>query len=340
MATFKVCLDAGHYGNYNRSPKNANYWESVQMLKLTKYQKEYLEEYKDVEVVLTRKGTEDIALYTRGAMAKGCNLFISNHSNACDIESVDYPVVYGAWDNKGNPKDFGLKLAKVIETKMNTKQAGKTATRVNESGSGEYYGVLRGARAVGLTYYYIIEHSFHTNTNATNWLLNEGNLKALAKAEVECIANYFGLVKKNGTTSIPSVSNPNFTSYTVKINTNELNVRAGAGISYKVVTTVKRNEVYTIVAESNGWGKLKSGIGYICLDYCIKQGEVSTPVVTIKEGSKVKIIGSTYATGGNIPSWAKNSVFTVTQLKSDRALLDGYTGGFCSWVYLKDLKLV
>lgn len=332
MATFKVCLDAGHYGNYNRSPKNANYWESVQMLKLTKYQKEYLEEYKNVEVVLTRKGTEDIALYTRGTMAKGCNLFISNHSNACDTESVDYPVVYGAWDNKGNPKEFGLKLAKTIETKMNTKQAGKTATRVGASGSGEYYGVLRGARAVGLTYYYIVEHSFHTNTNATNWLLNESNLKALAKAEVECIASYFGLVKKDGTTS---TSNSDFTSYTVKINTDELNVRAGAGMNYNVVTTVKKGEVYTIVSESNGWGKLKSGIGYICLDYCIKQGEVTTPIATIKEGSKVKIIGNTYVTGQTIPQWVKNNTYTVQSISGEKALIKEIV----SWVYIKDLKL-
>ena len=33
----------------------------------------------------------------------------------------------------------------------------------------------------------------------------------------------------------------------------------------KTATTVKRNEVYTIVGEENGWGKLKSGAGWISL---------------------------------------------------------------------------
>lgn len=61
-----------------------------------------------------------------------------------------------------------------------------------------------------------------------------------------------------------------FKSYLVKINTASLNVRAGAGTSYKVNTTVHKGEVYTIVAESNGWGKLKSGAGWIKLSYTKK----------------------------------------------------------------------
>ena len=58
--------------------------------------------------------------------------------------------------------------------------------------------------------------------------------------------------------------------YTVRITASVLNVRAGAGTNYKVVTTVKKGQVYTIVAESNGWGKLKSGAGWISLKYTQK----------------------------------------------------------------------
>lgn len=61
------------------------------------------------------------------------------------------------------------------------------------------------------------------------------------------------------------------TSFTVKINTDSLNIRSGAGTSYKVVGTVKKGEVYTIVQTSGDWGKLKSGAGWIHLDYTIKQ---------------------------------------------------------------------
>ena len=55
--------------------------------------------------------------------------------------------------------------------------------------------------------------------------------------------------------------------YTAKITANVLNVRAGAGTNYNVTTTVKKGEIYTIVEEKNGWGRLKSGAGWISLKY-------------------------------------------------------------------------
>ena len=55
--------------------------------------------------------------------------------------------------------------------------------------------------------------------------------------------------------------------YLVRITASVLNVRAGAGTSYKVNTTVRKGEAYTIVSEENGWGKLKSGAGWISLKY-------------------------------------------------------------------------
>lgn len=59
-------------------------------------------------------------------------------------------------------------------------------------------------------------------------------------------------------------------SYLVRITASVLNVREGAGTSYAIVTTVKKGDVYTIVGESNGWGKLKSGAGWIKLSYTTK----------------------------------------------------------------------
>jgi N-acetylmuramoyl-L-alanine amidase len=56
-------------------------------------------------------------------------------------------------------------------------------------------------------------------------------------------------------------------SYKVKITASVLNVRKGAGTNYAIATTVKKNEVYTIVEEKNGWGKLKSEAGWISLSY-------------------------------------------------------------------------
>lgn len=64
--------------------------------------------------------------------------------------------------------------------------------------------------------------------------------------------------------------NSSFKSYLVRITANSLNVRNGAGTQYRVNTTVKKGQVYTIVDEKNGWGKLKSGAGWIDLSYTKK----------------------------------------------------------------------
>jgi SH3-like domain-containing protein len=58
--------------------------------------------------------------------------------------------------------------------------------------------------------------------------------------------------------------------YLVKITASVLNVRSGPGMNYKTRTQVRKNEVYTIVEENENWGKLKSGAGWICLDYTKK----------------------------------------------------------------------
>lgn len=73
--------------------------------------------------------------------------------------------------------------------------------------------------------------------------------------------------KHLGVTEAQPAEQPTFGSYKVRITANTLNVRSGAGTSYKVTTTVKKNGIYTITAEQNGWGKLKSGAGWISLKY-------------------------------------------------------------------------
>ena len=62
-----------------------------------------------------------------------------------------------------------------------------------------------------------------------------------------------------------TATKPAATGYLVRVKADVLNVRMGAGTGYKIATTVKKNEVYTIVQEHKGWGKLKSGAGWISL---------------------------------------------------------------------------
>lgn len=66
-------------------------------------------------------------------------------------------------------------------------------------------------------------------------------------------------------------STPAFSPYKVRVSIKDLNIRKGPGINYASNGFCSVG-VYTIIEESNGagatkWGKLKSGAGWISLDY-------------------------------------------------------------------------
>jgi hypothetical protein len=63
---------------------------------------------------------------------------------------------------------------------------------------------------------------------------------------------------------------PTFTPYLVKVTTDALNYRSGPGTNYKINGTIRDRGTYTIVEELGGWGKLKSGVGWISLNYTKK----------------------------------------------------------------------
>ncbi len=214
----KICLDAGHYGKYNRSPAVKAYYESDMAWKLHLLQKKFLEEYEDVTVITTREDqATDRGLYDRGAASKGCDLFISDHSNAVGSgvnESVDYAAVYHLVEDSTTDVDdiskrIAGELAPAIADVMGTKQGFRLVTRLaggDRNGDGmvddNYYGVLHGARMVN-TPGMILEHSFHTNTKMARWLLDDNNLARLARAEVEVLAAHFGLKRKGAASTGP-----------------------------------------------------------------------------------------------------------------------------------------
>lgn len=325
MAKKKICLDAGHYGKYNQSPAVKSYYESDMVWKLHLFLKKYLEGY-GFEVITTRPNqATDLSLYNRGAKSKGCDLFLSLHSNAVGSgvnENIDYPVAYCLTDDTTTNVDdisqkIGKQLADVVAEVMETKQEGRATTRKASSDKNKdgmlndnYYGVLNGARQVE-TPGIILEHSFHTNTRATNWLLIDSNLDKLAKAEAKVIANYF---RVSTTTSSASTTAPTTTKELYRVRKTWADAASQIGAyssldnakkackegysvydkdgkwvyasgSFKVKVVIKDLNIrekatsdsdskgyidpgtYTIVKTSGKWGFLKSGAGWIHLNY-------------------------------------------------------------------------
>ncbi|MDB2116889.1 N-acetylmuramoyl-L-alanine amidase [Clostridium paraputrificum] len=256
--------------------------------------------------------SSQLAAIVKKANAQKLDLFLSLHLNAGGGTGAE---VYTT--NTSGAKQEAKKL---IDTYCN-----RTGFKNRGHKYAEFY-VLRHTVAPAM----LIEMAFvDTEADYNKW--NDLGAELIANAIVEGITGQVVQEKP--------VETPSTISYTVKITADVLYVRAGAGTNYKVNTQVRKGEVYTIVGESNGWGKLKSGAGWISLKYTSKNGEsisVNKPNQTIKIGSRIKITGSKYATGQSIPSWVKDNVYTVQQIKGDRALIKEIV----SWVYTKDLKLV
>lgn len=189
----KICIDAGHTIGSNPSPADPTYREGTRMFDLQKLLKPALERY-GIEVVCTRTRVEDNpSLYTRGTMAKDCDLLLSLHSNAVANErndTVDYVRVY--YPVSRREQGLAKALSEAIAAVMGTVQQPQFVVRWNSAGNADYYGVIRHAASVG-TCGMILEHSFHTHPRTTAWLLSDDNLRTLAQAEAAVIAEYYGL---------------------------------------------------------------------------------------------------------------------------------------------------
>lgn len=108
----------------------------------------------------------------------------------------------------------------------------------------------------------LIECAFMTNKREADLMQSDSFCKECAEEAAKGFCEYVGI---KYVAEQPSVATSN--EFKVKITADSLNVRNGAGTGFKLVTTVKKNQVYTIVEESNGWGRLKSGAGWISMKY-------------------------------------------------------------------------
>lgn len=103
-----------------------------------------------------------------------------------------------------------------------------------------------------------------------------GEIAAEVNRRLQGASNGGGVVVTPPTTEKPTggTTGATMTPYLVRVKITNLNIRKGPGTNYGSTGFIKPG-VYTIVAESTGtgatkWGKLKSGAGWISLDYAAK----------------------------------------------------------------------
>lgn len=103
-----------------------------------------------------------------------------------------------------------------------------------------------------------------------------GEIAAEVNRRLQGASNGCGVVVTPPTAEKPTggTTGATVTPYHVRVKITNLNIRKGPGTNYGATSYIQPG-IYTIVAESTGkgaakWGKLKSGAGWISLDYATK----------------------------------------------------------------------
>lgn len=276
----KIAIDAGHGLNTagKRCLKSLDPKESREWLlnsRIAEKLEDMLKTY-DCEVLRVddATGKKDISLAERCEKADkwGADVYISIHHNAgINGGSGGGTEVYYC-STKAERAEQAKKLYDCI-----VKETGLIGNRSNKIVKKSFY-VLKNTNCPA----FLVENGFMDSATDIPAILSENHAEKTAKGFLDFLIASFGLAKKHSTGNAGSAGtnekkeveeipeNKNKMPYTVKITASLLNVRAGAGTEHKINTCVKSGEVFTIVEESGGWGKLKSGAGWINLKYTAK----------------------------------------------------------------------
>ena len=303
-----VVIDPGHTGNTYNAGAVKGYYESKAVYDLSLYEKAALEK-RGIDVILTRERNQDPGLYERGQMAvkKGHGyenvVFESNHSNAFNGKAYGVTIIRSA--HLPSSEKLANRMIDAIVKVMKPSTGityNRGVTTKTQSNGADWYGVIRGAVSGEVSqkqaqngpvhYDYIVEHGFHDNQKECQFLSKQENLKAIAEAKAAVIADYFGIRDKGqsgnqgsqggqheqGTDTDSPVQNKK-TPYLVRIRMDTLNIRklptvhsAAVGFTGKGTFTITEEATGVVNAsgDKSRWGRLRSGKGWICLDYAEK----------------------------------------------------------------------
>lgn len=196
------------------------------------------------------------------------------HLNASINPSVNGTMVYISQSETGHSVEdkilenlYRLGFAKAWDGIVVTQRQWKNGLLVQET-----------CRRAGISHT-LLETCFITN--ATDMARLNNNIPRIAQAIADGIIDGFHVRRqsngqsngqKNGQQNSPQDSVLTFVPYMAKVTDPALNIRSGPGTNYAINGIIADQGTYTITAEADGpgaskWGRLKSGAGWISLDY-------------------------------------------------------------------------
>lgn len=263
----KVFLNAGHGGSDSGAVKYLV--EKDVNLKMAKACHDYLTA-RNVDVLMGRDADVD---RTSSQITNMCNDYnpdcaVDIHNNAGGGDGFE---VY----HSINSGSRGIPLAKAIEAEVIKIGQNSRGLKSRRGDNGDYYYFIRQIACPSV----ICEGVFVDNKADAAQADTDEECRAFGEAYAKGILKFLGISDSEAPKPMPDESEksdvPVSEGYLVKITANNLNIRAGAGTNYKYTGSITDHGVYTIVAEADGpgatkWGKLKSGAGWISLDYTRK----------------------------------------------------------------------
>lgn len=197
-----------------------------------------------------------------------------NHLNGCNM------TVHRDYANKSCPGDYLYnrhgQIAAEVNKRLGVKDAG------GSTGSQTSGGTTSGLKVGDVVDFKGTQH--YTSAAAKDAkTCKPGKATITAVAAGKAHPYHLKAISGGGSTvygwvnaaDISTGSTGTATSYRVRTTADVLNIRKGPGTNYGVAGQIKGKGIYTIVAEAAGpgatkWGKLKSGAGWISLDYVTK----------------------------------------------------------------------
>ena len=196
----RVLIDPGHApGNANRGP--TTYREYEGMWRLSNHLRDILTSA-GIFAQLTRSQYQDPTLAARGGMARGFDLFISQHSNGFDGTVRGSECFFSVLqpENRAIAARFSADIARLFG---HNDRGAKTRMGNNNL---DFFGVIRAAVAAGCPRVFLMESGFHDNPIDEAFLLQDANLRRIAEVQANIILDVLGANKPTMESPAPQPS--------------------------------------------------------------------------------------------------------------------------------------
>ena len=192
----------------------------------------------------------------------------------------------------------------------------------------------------------LCEIEFHDYEEGAKWIIN--NTQQIAEAFVKGLVSYLELKEKQESSSEPA-SNPSSDSFKIgdlvkitgtKWYTGE-NIPSWVKAENWYISEIKGDRA-VIDKNEKGTNSIKSPINTEDISL-VKDSSESSSTRDFEIGDLVKVTGTKWYTGAEIPSWVKSENWYISEIKGDRAVIDKNekgTNSIESPINIKDISLV